>query len=276
MAMIEIDNLMKRFGTAVAVDHVSFNVDRGEVLGFLGPNGAGKSTLIGILCSLVTKTTGTVEIFGHNISSDFSKAKSCLGVVPQEFNFNIFETPLQIIRNQAGYYGIKRSIALKQAEKYIKLVGLWDKKDTCANDLSGGMKRRLMIARALVHEPKILILDEPTAGVDVENRLSMWSFLREINAKGITIILTTHYLDEAENLCRSIGIINDGHIIENTSMKDLLGRLNVQTYIFELASPITEIPHTLTDSSKLIDTTTVEVTIPVSYTHLTLPTNREV
>ena len=260
---LHIKNLSKTYSNGhSAIRDIDLTVKQGDFYALLGPNGAGKSTLIGILCSLVTKSKGSVEIFGYEISSNFPKAKSYLGVVPQEFNFNIFETPLQIISNQAGYYGINRSSALEQAKKYLKMVELWEKRNECANDLSGGMKRRLMIARALVHEPKILILDEPTAGMDIEIRLSMWDFLKKINSTGTTIILTTHYLEEAENLCRSIGIIDNGRIIENTSMKDLLGRLNVQTYIFDLSSPITVVPQSLADITTLVDSTTIEVKIP--------------
>ncbi|MDP7569493.1 MAG: ABC transporter ATP-binding protein [Arenicellales bacterium] len=236
-------------------------VAQGDFYALLGPNGAGKSTVIGILCSLVNKTAGNVEIFGVDIDRDFARAKSFLGVVPQEFNFNIFETPLQIVRNQAGYYGINRQTALTQAEKYLKLLGLWDKRAERAGELSGGFKRRLMIARALVHEPRLLILDEPTAGVDIEIRRSMWDFLRQINSAGTTIILTTHYLEEAESLCRNIGIINQGTLVENTSMRTLLRQLNVETFVLDLEQPLTVVPASLAHNTHMVDPTTLEIAI---------------
>jgi ABC-2 type transport system ATP-binding protein len=240
---------------------VDLAVAQGDFYALLGPNGAGKSTVIGILCSLVNKTAGNVEIFGVDIDRDFARAKSFLGVVPQEFNFNIFETPLQIVRNQAGYYGINRQTALTQAEKYLKLLGLWDKRAERAGELSGGFKRRLMIARALVHEPRLLILDEPTAGVDIEIRRSMWDFLRQINSAGTTIILTTHYLEEAESLCRNIGIINQGTLVENTSMRALLRQLNVETFVLDLEQPLTLVPASLAHNTHMVDPTTLEIAI---------------
>jgi|TARA_B100001079_G_C16370923_1_gene497410 ABC-2 type transport system ATP-binding protein len=240
---------------------VDLAVAQGDFYALLGPNGAGKSTVIGILCSLVNKTAGNVEIFGVDIDRDFARAKSFLGVVPQEFNFNIFETPLQIVRNQAGYYGINRQTALTQAEKYLKLLGLWDKRAERAGELSGGFKRRLMIARALVHEPRLLILDEPTAGVDIEIRRSMWDFLRQINSAGTTIILTTHYLEEAESLCRNIGIINQGALVENTSMRTLLRQLNVETFVLDLEQPLTLVPASLAHNTHMVDPTTLEIAI---------------
>jgi ABC-2 type transport system ATP-binding protein len=240
---------------------VDLAVAQGDFYALLGPNGAGKSTVIGILCSLVNKTAGNVEIFGVDIDRDFARAKSFLGVVPQEFNFNIFETPLQIVRNQAGYYGINRQTALTQAEKYLKLLGLWDKRAERAGELSGGFKRRLMIARALVHEPRLLILDEPTAGVDIEIRRSMWDFLRQINSAGTTIILTTHYLEEAESLCRNIGIINQGALVENTSMRALLRQLNVETFVLDLEQPLTVVPASLAHNTHMVDPTTLEIAI---------------
>jgi ABC-2 type transport system ATP-binding protein len=240
---------------------VDLAVAQGDFYALLGPNGAGKSTVIGILCSLVNKTAGNVEIFGVDIDRDFARAKSFLGVVPQEFNFNIFETPLQIVRNQAGYYGINRQTALTQAEKYLKLLGLWDKRAERAGELSGGFKRRLMIARALVHEPRLLILDEPTAGVDIEIRRSMWDFLRQINSAGTTIILTTHYLEEAESLCRNIGIINQGTLVENTSMRTLLRQLNVETFVLDLEQPLTVVPASLAHNTHMVDPTTLEIAI---------------
>ncbi|MBT4808057.1 MAG: ABC transporter ATP-binding protein, partial [Acidiferrobacteraceae bacterium] len=239
----------------IALKGVDLAIAQGDFYALLGPNGAGKSTVIGILCSLVNKTAGNVEIFGVDIDRDFARAKSFLGVVPQEFNFNIFETPLQIVRNQAGYYGIDRQNALTQAEKYLKLLGLWDKRAERAGELSGGFKRRLMIARALVHEPRLLILDEPTAGVDIEIRRSMWDFLRQINSAGTTIILTTHYLEEAESLCRNIGIINQGTLVENTSMRTLLRQLNVETFVLDLEQPLTVVPASLAHNAHMVDPT---------------------
>ena len=245
----------------IALKGVDLAVAQGDFYALLGPNGAGKSTVIGILCSLVNKTAGSVEIFGVDIDRDFARAKSFLGVVPQEFNFNIFETPLQIVRNQAGYYGINRQTALTQAEKYLKLLGLWDKRAERAGELSGGFKRRLMIARALVHEPRLLILDEPTAGVDIEIRRSMWDFLRQINSAGTTIILTTHYLEEAERLCRNIGIINQGTLVENTSMRTLLRQLNVETFVLDLEQPLTVVPASLAHNAHMVDPTTLEIAV---------------
>lgn len=245
----------------IALKGVDLAVAQGDFYALLGPNGAGKSTVIGILCSLVNKTGGNVEIFGVDIDRDFARAKSFLGVVPQEFNFNIFETPLQIVRNQAGYYGINRQTALTQAEKYLKLLGLWDKRAERAGELSGGFKRRLMIARALVHEPRLLILDEPTAGVDIEIRRSMWDFLRQINSAGTTIILTTHYLEEAERLCRNIGIINQGALVENTSMRTLLRQLNVETFVLDLEQPLTVVPASLAHNAHIVDPTTLEIAV---------------
>jgi len=245
----------------IALKGVDLAIAQGDFYALLGPNGAGKSTVIGILCSLVNKTAGNVEIFGVDIDHDFARAKSFLGVVPQEFNFNIFETPLQIVRNQAGYYGINRQTALTQAEKYLKLLGLWDKRAERAGELSGGFKRRLMIARALVHEPRLLILDEPTAGVDIEIRRSMWDFLRQINSAGTTIILTTHYLEEAESLCRNIGIINQGTLVENTSMRTLLRQLNVETFVLDLEQPLTVVPASLAHNAHMVDPTTLEIAV---------------
>ena len=245
----------------IALKGVDLAIAQGDFYALLGPNGAGKSTVIGILCSLVNKTAGNVEIFGVDIDRDFARAKSFLGVVPQEFNFNIFETPLQIVRNQAGYYGINRQTALTQAEKYLKLLGLWDKRAERAGELSGGFKRRLMIARALVHEPRLLILDEPTAGVDIEIRRSMWDFLRQINSAGTTIILTTHYLEEAESLCRNIGIINQGALVENTSMRTLLRQLNVETFVLDLEQPLTVVPASLAHNTHMVDPTTLEIAV---------------
>lgn len=239
MQALEIRSLVKTYDTGVqALKGVNLSVPEGAFYGLLGPNGAGKSTLIGILCGLTNKTSGEVLVFGHDIVTDTVAAKSSIGLVPQEFNFNIFETVIDIVIKQAGYYGIPRTLALVNAEKYLKLLGLWEKRDEKAMALSGGMKRRLMIARALIHEPKLLILDEPTAGVDIELRRGMWDFLRELNEQGTTIILTTHYLEEAEALCERIAIINHGNIVEEGTVKDLLAKLSVETYVFDLVSPL--------------------------------------
>ena len=259
---LKTTSLSKTYGNQIqALKGVDLNVAEGDFFALLGPNGAGKSTVIGILTSLVLKTAGQVEIFGVNIDRNFQKAKSFIGVVPQEFNFNIFETPLQIICNQAGYYGIDRRTALQRSEKYLRLLGLWEKRNDIAGHLSGGMKRRLMIARALIHEPRLLILDEPTAGVDIEIRRSMWDFLKNINAAGTTIILTTHYLEEAEHLCRNIGIINHGTLVENTSMRALLRQLNLETYVLDLETELEELPMPLNSIARLVDRSTLEVDI---------------
>ena len=236
---IEIKDLKKRYDNGFeALKGVDLNVEQGDFFALLGPNGAGKSTTIGILCSLVNKSGGSVRIFGVDIDQDFAGAKKYLGVVPQEFNFNVFETVFNVVVTQAGFYGIPVEVAEQRAEKYLKQLDLWDKKDVQSRMLSGGMKRRLMIARALIHEPKVLILDEPTAGVDIELRRSMWEFIKELNEKGTTIILTTHYLEEAEQLCRNIAIINSGEIVENTSVKALLKTLSSETFVLDLEEPI--------------------------------------
>lgn len=241
MKSLSIKNLAKVYANGnVALNGISLDVEEGDFFALLGPNGAGKSTTIGIISSLVNKTSGKVTICGYDIDHDFDRAKACLGVVPQEINFNQFETCLEIVVNQGGYYGINRTLALQRAEKYLQQLGLWDRRDEVSRNLSGGLKRRLMIARALVHEPRVLILDEPTAGVDVELRRSMWTFLTELNSKGITIVLTTHYLEEAERLCRNIAIIDHGKIIENTTMRALLMNMNSETYILETKEPIPE------------------------------------
>lgn len=226
-----------------ALKGISLDVMPGDFFAVLGPNGAGKSTTIGIISSLVRKTSGHVSVFGVDIDKNFSEAKKYLGVVPQEFNFSMFEKVEDIVLQQAGYYGLPRAQALVQTEKYLKKLSLWDKRHTAARMLSGGMKRRLMIARALVHEPKLLILDEPTAGVDIELRRSMWDFLREINASGTTIILTTHYLEEAESLCRNVAIIDQGQIVQNTSVKSLLQQLNKEVFIFDVQGNLSQLPH---------------------------------
>ena len=233
---LEIKNLKKVYSTGVeALRGIDLQVEKGDFYALLGPNGAGKSTTIGIITSLVNKTSGKVKVFDYDLDTDLEKAKQQIGLVPQEFNFNPFETVQQIVVNQAGYYGVPRKEALKRSEKYLKQSNLWEKRNERARMLSGGMKRRLMIARALMHEPRLLILDEPTAGVDIELRREMWSFLKELNENGTTIILTTHYLEEAEMLCRNIGIIQSGELIENTSMKELLSKLQFETFIFDLA-----------------------------------------
>jgi len=239
MHALQITNLTKTYknGT-VALKGVNLTVNEGDFFALLGPNGAGKSTTIGIISGLVNKSAGQVTVFGHDFDTEISAAKSCIGLVPQEFNFNQFEPVLEIVVNQGGYYGIPRPLAHERAEHYLKQLELWDKRDVSARELSGGMKRRLMIARALVHNPKLLILDEPTAGVDIEIRRSMWKFLSDINRQGTTIILTTHYLEEAESLCKNIAIIDHGCTIEHTSMKALLGQLNTETFIFYFQSAL--------------------------------------
>ncbi len=244
MYALEIEQLRKTYaGGFEALKGISLTVEQGDFYALLGPNGAGKSTSIGIISSLVNKTSGKVKVFGYDIDTELERAKQNLGLVPQEFNFNQFETVEQIVMQQAGYYGVTRAVAKQRAEKYLTKLDLWDKRAERARNLSGGMKRRLMIARALMHEPQLLILDEPTAGVDIELRRSMWEFLKEINRdQGITIILTTHYLEEAEMLCRHIGIINRGELIENTTMKALLGKLSVETFILDLGGSIDEVP----------------------------------
>ncbi|HCH5831313.1 TPA: ABC transporter ATP-binding protein [Vibrio parahaemolyticus] len=236
MYALEIEQLRKTYaGGFEALKGISLQVKKGDFYALLGPNGAGKSTTIGIISSLVNKTSGVAKVFGYDIDTDLELAKQNLGLVPQEFNFNQFETVEQIVIQQAGYYGVSKILAKERAEKYLKKLDLWEKRKERARNLSGGMKRRLMIARALMHEPKLVILDEPTAGVDIELRRSMWDFLKEINQQqGITIILTTHYLEEAEMLCRNIGIINRGELIENTTMKALLSKLSVETFILDI------------------------------------------
>ena len=262
MTALEINNLTKIYpNKLIALNSINLNVNQGDFFALLGPNGAGKSTAIGIICDLTRKTSGSVKVFGHCIDENNDAAKSCIGIVPQEINFSLFETCLEIVVNQGGFYGIKRSHATKRAEKYLRKLNLWEKRNERSRNLSGGMKRRLMIARALVHEPKMLILDEPTAGVDVELRRSMWDFLIDINQQGVTIVLTTHYLEEAESLCKNIAIINHGKIVENTSMKELLSKLNKETFIFDLNNPIKELPNLDDYNLKLVDTTTIEVEV---------------
>lgn len=247
-----------------ALRGIDLTVAEGDFFALLGPNGAGKSTTIGIVSTLVQKSTGGVEVFGHDLDYDPASLKRCLGVVPQEFNFNQFEKPFDILVAQAGYYGITAGEAGHLAEKYLTELGLWEKRNVPSRMLSGGMKRRLMIARALMHKPRLLILDEPTAGVDIELRRSMWTFLTELNRQGITIILTTHYLEEAEQLCRTIGIIDQGQIVENTSMKALLAKLQVETFVLDLRRPQSFAPAIAGYPVKLLDPFTIEVQIEKS------------
>ncbi len=259
---LSIQNLTKIYKNGViALQGIDLTVEQGDFFALLGPNGAGKSTTIGIISSLVNKSAGAVKVFGHDLDSDLAAAKASIGLVPQEYNFNQFEPVIEILANQAGYYGIPRPLALERAELYLNQLGLWDKRQQHARDLSGGMKRRLMIARALVHEPRLLILDEPTAGVDIEIRHSMWDFLREINAAGTTIILTTHYLEEAEQLCRNIAIINNGRIVENTSMRQLLSRMDTHTLVLDLLHPIAQAPALQGFATRLVDEHTLEVVV---------------
>jgi len=259
---LEISDLKKTYsGGTEALKGISFAVEEGDFYALLGPNGAGKSSTIGIIGSLVTKTAGKVKIFGIDVDEDLALAKTMLGVVSQEINFSGFEKVIDIVVTQAGFYGIPKSIALPKVEKMLKRLSLWDKRNDQARTLSGGYKRRVMIAKALIHEPKLLILDEPTAGVDIELRREMWTFLKEINKNGTTIILTTHYLEEAEQLCRNIGIIDGGLIVENTSMRNLLGRLNVQGFVFDLDSPLDKVPEIEGFPLKLEDPLTLVVAV---------------
>ncbi len=257
-----ISGLRKTYGNGFeALKGIDFRVKQGDFFALLGPNGAGKSTTIGIISSLVTKTAGKVSIFGHDLDVELSLAKQSLGVVPQEFNFNQFEKPVDILVTQAGYYGIPRKIATERAEFYLKKLGIWDKKNDQSRLLSGGMKRRLMIARALIHEPQLLILDEPTAGVDIELRRSMWEFLQGINRSGVTIILTTHYLEEAEQLCRNIAIIDKGSLVENTSMKKLLNTLHVETFLLDIPAGVPENLELEGYGNKVLDENTLQVEV---------------
>lgn len=258
---LSIKDLYKTYASGHnALNGVSLDVKKGEFYGLLGPNGAGKTTMIGILTSLVTKSEGQVKIFDIDIDKDFPAAKRKVGVVPQEFNFSIFEKVQDIVTQQAGYYGIPREEALESTAKYLKKLNLWDKREVTARELSGGMKRRLMIARGLVHEPDLLILDEPTAGVDVELRRGMWEFLQELNNSGRTIILTTHYLEEAESLCGRIGIINHGVIVEDTTTKKLLQKLDKESYLLEVANNSEDLGSMDGVSFGYIDELTLEVT----------------
>ncbi|MFW0048302.1 MAG: ABC transporter ATP-binding protein [Coxiella endosymbiont of Dermacentor nuttalli] len=263
MKALIIEDLKKTYAKCFqALKGVNFSVNEGDFFALLGPNSAGKSTIIGIITSLINKTSGKVVVCGHDIDKDFAAAKTCIGVVPQEFNFNVFQSVMDIVLQQAGYYGISRKEAIFQAEKYLRQLGLWEKRNIMARQLSGGFKRRLMIARALIPKPRILILDEPTAGVDIEIRRSMWKFLKELNQQKITIILTTHYLEEAEYLCRSIAIINNGEIIENTSMSDILTKLDAERFILYLDQPLEIIPSIEGYSFWIKDSRTLEVEVP--------------
>jgi ABC-2 type transport system ATP-binding protein len=262
MHALSIRGLTKTYKNGVqALRGVDLDVETGDFFALLGPNGAGKTTLIGILTSLVNKSAGSVSVFGHDLDRELEAAKACIGIVPQEINFNQFETPQTILVNQAGFYGIERPLARERAERYLSLLQLSDKRNKMARGLSGGMKRRLMIARALVHEPRLLILDEPTAGVDIEIRRSMWEFLREINARGTTIILTTHYLEEAETLCRNIAIINGGLIAERDRMSSLLRKLQAETFVFNLREAVVAVPKVPGYIFNLVDEHTLEVEV---------------
>ncbi len=262
MNALYIKNLQKTYKNGVnALKGVDLTVKEGDFFALLGPNGAGKSTAIGIVCSLVNKSSGQVEVFGKSLDKDSADVRMHIGLVPQEFNFNIFEPVGEILINQAGYYGIDRKEATERAEIYLKQLDLWEKRFDMAKELSGGMKRRLMIARALMHRPKLLILDEPTAGVDIEIRYSMWQFLKKVNAEGTTIILTTHYLEEAESLCNNIAIIDKGITIEQTQMRTLLDRLHIETFILYLTDKIETLPDCGEYSVRLVDQETLEVDI---------------
>ena len=261
MLALSLRGLTKTYQNGTqALKGIDLDVEEGDFFALLGPNGAGKTTSIGIITSLVNKTAGSVQVFGVDADRDLEAAKSCIGLVPQEINFNMFETPETIVENQAGFYGIPRALARARTEKYLRKLQLWDKRKAMARSLSGGMKRRLMIARALVHEPRLLILDEPTAGVDIEIRRSMWEFLREINEAGTTIILTTHYLEEAESLCRNIAIIDKGRIAMHDRMQNVLRRLQSETFVLNLRDPLTgPLPALAAASATLVDPATLEV-----------------
>lgn len=262
VAALKISGLQKIYDKGlVALKGIDLEVAPGDFFALLGPNGAGKSTTIGIISSLVRKTAGSVSVFGHDIDQNFSAAKQCIGVVPQEFNFGVFEKVHSIVLNQAGFYGMPRHLARESAEVLLRKLGLWERRSDPARNLSGGMKRRLMIARALVHQPRLLILDEPTAGVDIELRRSMWDFLTEINRAGTTIILTTHYLEEAENLCRHVAIINHGEIVENTSVKKLLKQLSREVFILDVRDELAECPVVPDYNLRLRDAHSLEVEI---------------
>jgi ABC-2 type transport system ATP-binding protein len=262
MQALSIRSLAKTYDNGVqALKGIDLDVREGDFFALLGPNGAGKTTAIGIVTSLVTKTSGSVSVFGHDIDRKLELAKSCIGLVPQEVNFNMFEKVFTIVVNQAGFYGIPRPLARERTEKYLRQLQLWEKRDAIARSLSGGMKRRLMIARALVHEPRLLILDEPTAGVDIEIRRSMWEFLRGINAKGTTIILTTHYLEEAENLCRNIAIIDRGRIIEHDSIANVIRKLHQETFVLNFRDAVDRLPELPGFAPRQVDGHTMEVEV---------------
>ena len=262
---LKITNLKKTYDNDFqALKGIDLEVKQGDFFALLGANGAGKSTTIGIICSLVNKTSGSVEVFGYDLDTQREEVQEHIGLVPQEFNFNIWEPVIEIVVNQAGYYGIDRKTAMQRAEQLLKHLDLWDKRHGKAQELSGGMKRRLMIARALIHKPRLLILDEPTAGVDIEIRRSMWEFLKSLNAAGTTIILTTHYLEEAESMCNNIAIINKGEVVESTSMKELLSRLQVETFVLDLKEPLDMIPDDCELTIHQRDPSTIEVELDKS------------
>jgi len=266
MNALEVCNLQKTYrGGAVALRGIDLAVAEGDFFALLGPNGAGKSTLIGIVSSLVNASAGEARVFGISVQRERSRAMAQIGLVPQEINFNQFERPIDIVVNQAGYYGVPRRTARERAEKYLRQLQLWDKAFRPSRTLSGGMKRRLMIARAMVHEPRLLILDEPTAGVDIEIRRSMWQFIEQINRDGTTVILTTHYLEEAENLCRNIAIIDHGSIVENTTVKQLLGKLDMETFVLDLCDPLDAPPRVEGMQVELRDPTTLLASVPKSH-----------
>lgn len=263
MNALSIRNLKKVYNNGfTALNGIDLDVQQGDFFALLGPNGAGKSTTIGIICSLINKSSGSVRIFDHDLTTENAKAKSCIGLVPQEINFNQFETVKNIVLNQAGYYGIPKKQAEKKTEECLKQLSLWDKRDSISRRLSGGMKRRVMIARALVHSPKLLILDEPTAGVDIEIRRSMWQMMEQVNQQGTTIILTTHYLEEAESLCRNIAIINHGEIIEKSAMNELLLKVNKDHFVMNLSAPLSSPPDIDGYEFELIDSLTIDVAVP--------------
>ncbi len=266
MKALSISNLTKTYKNGLqALKGIDLEVEAGDFFALLGPNGAGKSTAIGIISSLVNLTSGSVSIFGYDLIKEREQAKSCIGLVPQEVNFNQFETVRSIVLNQAGYYGTPRKLALERTELCLKQMDLWEKRNSVSRRLSGGMKRRLMIARAMVHNPKLLILDEPTAGVDIEIRRSMWKLMQEVNRQGTTIILTTHYLEEAESLCRNIAIIDQGKIVENSDMASLLARLNVDHFVLDLEAPLTEIPALEGCQIEQVSELTLSVAVPKSF-----------
>lgn len=262
MKALQVSNLTKIYKNGVnALNGIDIEVDEGDFFALLGPNGAGKSTIIGIITSLIKKNSGKINIFGMDTDTHPIETKSLIGVVPQEVNFSQFEKPLEILVNQGGFYGIKRKIAYQRAEKYLRQMELWEKRADLSRTLSGGLKRRLMVARALVHEPKLLFLDEPTAGVDIESRRAMWDFLTKINKQGTTIVLTTHYLEEAENLCKTLAIINHGNIIENTTIKSLIAKLDTETFIFDLKKKQTKPVVIDSYNCHMIDSTTMQIDI---------------